>query len=229
MSYLLHVLAILPGLLICYLVFKLDKYEREPLAAIVLAFLLGMAATLPAIYIQQWTGAIEVLRHQDAGLTFLASFGVISVSEELLKFAVLILFVYPRRFFNEPVDGIVYAVLIAMGFATVENLIYAAHFGMHTTIVRAFTAVPAHFVFAIVQGYYIGLFKFKPGANPAIMLVGLLVAILMHGIYDFLILQELSEWLSVLGAVAIYICLYYCGQLFRQHLNSSPFRHRHEL
>ena len=229
MSYLLHVLAVLPGLLICYLVFKLDKYEREPVSAIVLAFLLGMVSTLPAIYIQKWTGAIEVLQDRHAGLTFLASFGVIAFSEELMKFAVMLLFIYPRRFFNEPFDGIVYAVLIAMGFATVENVIYAAHFGMETTIVRAFTAVPAHFVFAIIQGYYIGLAKFKPGASPALLLVGLAVAILLHGVYDFLILQELSEWLSVLGSIAIYICLYYCGQLFRQHLNSSPFRRRHEL
>ena len=183
-----------------------------------------MLATIPAIAIQGWSGAISSMKIQGAAITFLSSFGVVSASEETLKCAVLILGIYPKKAFNEPVDGIVYAVLVGMGFATVENLIYANIFGLHTTVVRGFTAVPAHLVFAVVQGYYIGLAKFQPEKRIALILQGLGIAIFLHGMYDFLILQELSEWLSVLGSVSVYVCLYYCGSMIQEHLENSSFK-----
>lgn len=224
LSTFLFILAIIPGLAICYLIFRIDKYEREPLWALALCFFLGMIATIPAIGIQGWSGVLAGFKTQSAAITFAASFGVIAASEEIAKCAVLLLGAFPRKFFNEPVDGIVYAVLIGMGFATVENLIYAYNFGMDTTLVRAFTAVPAHFVFAIVQGYFIGLAKFQPKRRLELILLGLSLSIVMHGMYDFLILQEMSAWLSVLGAISVYVCLFYCGTLVRDHLENSPFK-----
>ena len=221
---LLHFLAILPGVLICFLIVKMDKYEQEPLGAIFYCYFLGMLATIPVIFIQKWSGALYVFQEQSAALTFIASFAVVASSEELAKGLTTLLGAYPRRFFNEPVDGIVYSVLVGMGFATVENIIYATHFGMETTIVRAFTAVPAHLVFAIIQGYYLGLAKFHPGRRMDLLLRGLGISIFFHGLYDFLILQEMSEWLSLLGSVSVYLCLYYCGPLIREHLDNSPFR-----
>lgn len=224
MSTFLFILAIIPGLAISYLIFRLDKYEREPLGALILCFFLGMLATLPAIGIQSWSGAWTNFKSQSAAITFLSSFGVVAASEETAKCVVMLFGAFPRKFFNEPVDGIVYAVLVAMGFATVENLIYANNFGVHTTLVRAFTAVPAHFVFAIVQGYYIGLAKFQPERRVVLILKGLLISIFLHGLYDFLIFQELSSWLAVMGSISVYICLYYCGALVREHLERSPFK-----
>lgn len=153
-----------------------------------------------------------------------SSFAIVAASEEMAKCAVLLIGAFPRKFFNEPMDGIVYAVLVAMGFATVENLFYANNFGMQTTLVRAFTAVPAHFVFAIVQGYYIGLAKFNPERQVELILQGLGLSIFMHGVYDFLILQELSSWLSVLASISVYACLFYCAALVRKHLDISPFK-----
>ena len=47
-----------------------------------------------------------------------------------------------------------------MGFATMENISFANRFGLETVLLRAFTAVPAHLVFGVVAGYYVGLAKF---------------------------------------------------------------------
>lgn len=190
-----------------------------------MCFLFGTIATLPAIWLQEWSGMLDVLKGGSAAATLLSSFGAVAPSEEIVKCAAVLLIAFPRRFFNEPLDGIVYAVLAAMGFATVENILYAVHFGFQTTIVRAFTAVPAHFVFAIVQGYYIGRAKFNPENRLSLILQGLGIAVLMHGTYDFLVLQELSEWLSMLAAFSVYICLYYGGALIQEHLDNSPFKH----
>jgi hypothetical protein len=130
---------------------------------------------------------------------------------------------FPEEFFNEPLDGIVYAVVLAMGYASVENMLYVAAYGINTTILRAFTAVPAHLVFAIVQGYYLGRARFMPEQKlesdnqrtgyfhcPARLLrlprPATVIGRFVHA-----------------GAVSVYICLYYCEPLIREHLENSPF------
>jgi len=225
----LLILAVLPGLLVCWIIYRADKYEREPLWALIMCFGLGAAITLPAIWVERMliprVGDIE----KDPVLTALLAFGAIAPVEEILKWAALLLGAYIWRFFNEPFDGIVYAVMIAMGFATVENIFYLDVFGQDTALIRAFTAVPAHLVFAISVGYYVGLAKFNPSQSKHLLLRGLIVAILIHGMYDFLVLQNWTRWLSSLGALSIYLCLYFCGSLFREHLDCSPFRPRKEV
>jgi RsiW-degrading membrane proteinase PrsW (M82 family) len=118
--------------------------------------------------------------------------------------------------------------MIGMGFATMENLFYIEVFGQDTALLRAFTAIPAHLVFAIPIGYYAGLAKFHPLERTHLLFRGLLVSILLHGTYDFLVLQNWTKWLGSIGAISIYLCLYYFGALFREHLANSPFRPKEE-
>lgn len=193
-----------------------------------LCFGLGAAVTLPAMVVEQnvipLVGEIE----RDPVLTFLLAFGAIAPIEELVKWLALLFGAFVWRFFNEPFDGIVYAVMVSMGFATVENIFYAGLFGHETALLRAFTAVPAHLVFAIAVGYYAGLAKFNPEQRAHLLLRGLLVSILLHGTYDFLVIQNWTKWLGSLGALSVYLCLYYFGALFREHLENSPFRPKEE-
>jgi RsiW-degrading membrane proteinase PrsW (M82 family) len=92
-------------------------------------------------------------------------------------------------------------------------------------LLRAFTAFPAHLVFAIAMGYYVGKAKFAPhGERLHWLLRALLVSLLLHGLYDFLVFQQWTKWLASLGAASVYLCLYYFGALFREHLENSPFK-----
>ena len=91
----------------------------------------------------------------------------------------------PKKDFNEPFDGIIYAVMVSMGFAAVENLFYVLEGGMDVAVIRAVTAIPAHAVFAILMGYYMGKAKFSPTKKVRYNLTGLFLAILFHGAYDF--------------------------------------------
>lgn len=224
MDLLLLLLAVLPGLLISYAIFRADKYEQEPLLPLALCFLAGAAATVPVVLLQRWAYTWLGGAPFDFLQTIVLSFGVLAFSEETAKFLILLLLAYPRKYFNEPLDGIVYAVLVAMGFATVENIVYADRFGLQTTLVRSLTAVPAHLAFAIVQGYYTGLAKFNRLQESRLLLRGLCFAILLHGIYDLLIMQNWSRWLAVVGTLALYICLIFCGRMIRDHQEHSPFR-----
>ncbi|MES1159913.1 MAG: PrsW family glutamic-type intramembrane protease, partial [Bacteroidota bacterium] len=119
------------------------------------------------------------------------AFIVVAFSEEGSKFLVLRWYAYPKKNFTEPFDGIVYAVMIGMGFATVENIEYVWQFGLETGISRFFLAVPAHASFAVLLGYHVGWAKFEPERKFWLMSKGLLTVVLLHGSFDFfLFLQQ---------------------------------------
>ena len=227
-TYLLLLFAVLPGLLLSYAAFRADKYEQESAAALLLCFGLGAAATLPAVAIEKWIYPDSGLEKLSSWKMALVAFGAVAFNEELFKLLALLIGAFPWRFFNEPMDGIVYAVLVAMGFATAENVLYFNRFGAETLLLRAFTAVPAHLVFAIVTGYFAGLAKFNPHKKNRLLLFGFGLAVLIHGTYDLLILQKSSDWLIVLASVVLYLCLFYCGELVKIHQDNSPFRNRDE-
>lgn len=220
----LLLLAVFPGLLISYVIFRADKYEREPLVPLIICFGLGAAVTFPAMELEKWAFHILQTREQGFGVIILSAFFVVALNEEVFKFAVLRFVAFPRSYFNEPFDGIVYSVQVSMGFATMENVFFAHRFGMETVLLRAFTAVPAHLAFAVVAGYYVGLAKFSPENRLKLLWQGFGMAFLLHGVYDFLILQSWSDWLLVLASLTLYLCLYYCHNLIKQHLDNSPFK-----
>jgi len=225
-----NILATIPGIVICYAMFRADKYEREPLGPLVLTFLAGAVVTIPAIQLERWVmSAYDMETHRTWGETFMLAFGVVSLWEEGLKLLILLL-VFPRKFFNEPLDGIVYAVMVGMGFATMENIAYLERFGAQGLLVRAFTAIPAHLVFAIVMGYFLGKAKFAATQHDRnrLMANGFFLAFFLHGIYDLLIFQDKWQWLFMLATSTTYLCLFYAGDLIREHLDNSPFRRREE-
>ena len=220
----LILLAILPGLLLCYLIYRLDKYEKEPLLVLGVCFALGMFITFPALKLETLATDYGLDESKNIGFLLLSSFVVVAFSEELVKFAVLILYPYQKKVFNEPLDGIVYSIIIAMGFATVENIIYANLFGMPTTLLRSFTAVPAHAVFAVIMGYYVGLAKFDESRQYKLIAIGFFAAVVIHGTYDFFILQKYYEWLMIFATLTLLISGYFAANLIKLHRSNSPFK-----
>jgi Predicted membrane protein len=108
----------------------------------------------------------------------------VALAEEFSKYIIVKYYAQPKGAFNEPYDGIMYAVMVSMGFACTENIMYVLRGGTEVAILRAFTAVPAHATFAILMGYYMGKAKFSK--QPKLLnLTGLALATLFHGAYDF--------------------------------------------
>jgi protease PrsW len=189
---LLLALAIAPGIAICLFIYSMNKYGKGSLGLLVISFLLGMAATLPPLLLQSLAGDVrdDPSRHSVWQYAWYA-YIIVALGEEGSKFLVLRWYAYPKKSFNEPFDGIVYAVMIGMGFATVENIEYVRQFGLETGISRFFLAVPAHGAFAVLMGYNVGWAKFEPGRSRWLMWKGLLIAVVLHGSFDFfLFLQQ---------------------------------------
>ena len=217
-------LAVAPALIICFVIYRVDRYDKESHWQLIICFVLGMLITFPAMHIEAYGESFGLNQPGHLGKLILLSFIVVGLTEELTKFAVLIFYAYPRRAFNEPLDGIVYSVMIAMGFATLENIIYADRFGLETTVLRAFTAVPAHAVFGVFMGYYVGLAKFSKKNKIALIAIGVVLAAVVHGTYDFFILQEYYDWLMVFATLTLCVSLYFAIKLVRLHQANSPFR-----
>ena len=225
MTPLLFIVAILPALLLCVLIYFLDKYEKEDFLPMLICFGLGILCGLPTFGIQALVAKTGIEDSNHLGLLLINVFIVVAFSEELAKLVALIAYPYRKAFFNEPMDGIIYTMMIGMGFAAVENVIYANKFGMETILVRAFTAVPAHAIFAVVMGYFVGLSKFVEAKKKQYILRGFLLTVFIHGLYDFFLLQEYYDWLMVFGLVTIVLGIILSWKLIQVHRERSPFKH----
>src|SRR5262245_21891555 len=96
-----------------------------------------------------------------------------------MKLLPFLIFARRHREFRGPMDGIVYAVAVALGFATVENVLYASVFGDDVIVLRAFTSTLAHVAFSGLWGYAFGL------GRRAV--AGFAVSVALHGAYDLLL------------------------------------------
>lgn len=224
MNPLLLLAAILPGILICLLIYFLDKHEKEGYVPLLITFGLGMLSAIPAVGIQMLADRMGFDGTRNLGFLLIYVFIIVAFSEELVKLVMMLVYPLPQPFFNEPMDGIVYSIMVGMGFAVVENVIYAYNYGIETVMVRAFTAVPAHAIFAVFMGYFIGLSKFHQSRKWALIGFGFFLAVVIHGIYDFFILQQYYEWLMAFGLVTVIIGSYLSWLLIKDHRDNSPFK-----
>ena len=198
-------LAIAPGLVICLFIYLKDKYDREPLFLLLLAFMLGVLSIIPALVIELVVGKpITALMPGSVLYTAIYAYLVVGLSEEGSKFLMLRWYAYPRKSFDEPFDGILYSVMIGMGFATIENVGYVLQHGIGTGIVRMFLSVPGHATFAVLMGYYVSLAKLDESKRGWYFFLGIFWAVVFHGTFDYFLMQGVT-WLHIVGALASFI------------------------
>jgi len=177
----LWVLGVAPGL--CWLWYFLSKDIRpEPMGLIGWCFLAGAIAAIVAYFME-----VSLRSHPFVDSVFMAP-----VVEECLKFLAVCFLVYWRSEFDEPMDGVVYAVAAALGFASLENVIYLFYSFRASflelsfiVIVRAFLSVPAHALFAAIWGYGLGRAKFSDERTARGWIIkGLVTAVLFHVLFN---------------------------------------------
>ena len=141
-------LALAPGVAIALYIYLKDKHEREPLGLLLISFFYGVLSIFVTLLVS-WPLEIITINKQDAAELFADAFFKVALVEEFSKFIFIRFILFRNKNFNEPFDGIVYAAMVGMGFATLENIVYVYQYGMATGILRMFTAVPAHACFAV--------------------------------------------------------------------------------
>ncbi|MBN1881146.1 MAG: PrsW family intramembrane metalloprotease [Deltaproteobacteria bacterium] len=219
----LLVLAVAPGFFILWYIYIQDRYEPEPKKLIFKVFLWGAASTVPAIIVELLLEkALPVSGTATLLGAFVEAFIIVAPIEELCKMSATYVSTYRSHEFNEVMDGIVYGVAAAIGFATIENIFYVLSMGAGVGVLRALFAVPGHAMWGAIIGFYLGMKKMHPEASHRYILAGFIVAVLFHGVYDFVLFTA-----SPLGflIVPIIIWLYFVyKKRLRSAQKSSPFR-----
>lgn len=212
--------ALAPGLALLTYFYLKDRYDQEPLHMVIKVFMLGVLVVFPVMILQR--GMILWLGDNPVVNSLLVSAGV----EEFLKWFVMYHIIFNHTEFDEPYDGILYAVAISLGFATVENLLYAwysqAAFG--PMFLRALLPVSGHAMFGVIMGYYMGHARFTEGKRRRFFLVlSLFLPWMWHGLYDLILSLLTHTWVWFI--VPLMVLLWYggMGKISRAN-NRSPFR-----
>jgi RsiW-degrading membrane proteinase PrsW (M82 family) len=195
-----------PVFIILLYIYLRDKYDKEPLWLLARLVGAGMVVVIPIALVEKMLlGLMPPLGR--VGAAAYHAFIVAGATEEGLKFLVLYLMVWSHPRFNEKFDGIVYAVFVSLGFAAVENVLYVLQSGYQTALIRSLTAVPAHALFGISMGYYLGIARMYEELRSSYLQKALLVPIVLHGIYDFILMVEISWLLFLFIPYVIYLYL----------------------
>jgi hypothetical protein len=222
-------LAILPGIAISYYIWWRDKHEREPHKYLIVCFLFGIISIIPAILLEMFGMEMGFIAGPDTFKTFIFAVVVVGLSEEFSKYLFLRYYIFPKSEFCEPMDGIVYSVMVSMGFATFENLLYV--FNQQTiedsynvAYLRMLTAVPAHASFAVIMGYFVGMAKFRKEKRNLLLFTGLFSAALVHGLYDFFIMQKMNKVLAIFTFITLIIAIIMSRFMISSHIKNSPHK-----
>lgn len=197
-----------PVIIILFYIYFRDKYDREPLGLLIKSVLAGILVVIPILFVEKFLMWIMPSFGKVAAAAYHA-FLVAGTTEEVFKFLALYLVVWKSPSFNEKFDGIVYAVFVSLGFAAVENVMYVLQSGYQTALIRALTAVPAHALFGITMGYYLGIARMYEELRKSHLRKAVLIPIVLHGIYDFILMVEV-DWLLFLF-IPYVIYLYVVG------------------
>ncbi|MEF9991587.1 MAG: PrsW family glutamic-type intramembrane protease [Peptostreptococcaceae bacterium] len=197
----LLIISIAPSLTFLIWAYIKDKYEKEPIRFLGKLFFIGTLISIPAIIIEDMLIKINI-NNEYLNLLYIA-FIVAAFTEEILKVIVLISYTLKSKYYTEKLDGIVYSIFITLGFATIENIIYI--FGesylnvFEVGLSRAIISIPAHIMFSITMGYYLSIYKFskeKMNIKKIYLLNVILIPVILHGLFDFLLMLKTS-WSTV--------------------------------
>lgn len=222
----LLLLAIAPAMVIIVYIYLKDRYEKEPFKLLAKNFFLGaIVSVLITIVLGTLLGYVLPLTNEKSIFQMLIkAFIVVALIEEFSKYIIVRYVAQRDKEFDEPFDGIVYAVMVSMGFATLENVIYVLQYGVTTGITRAFTAVPAHATFGILMGYFMGKAKFSEN-RISLNLTGLFVATLFHGAYDFFLFINYIPGIWVGAIISLLIGIFLSRKAMKLHQKVSKFRY----
>lgn len=232
MDYLL-LLAVVPSIFLFAFVYKNDRVEKEPFRLLLLLFIAG--ATLSVGFVKVFGGFIKLnilTKFQDNTLSYFLVRYFLSVGfvEELSKFISLYLITNKNKNFNSLYDGMLYSACVAIGFATIENIMYVNKYdNIKVVILRAILSVPCHYFYGIIMGYYYSTYHIYKKARMQEMeyaeqglitvkhkfayktelYFAIVIPVLLHGFYDFCMAYG-NRWLVIINVLVVSILYVYC-------------------
>ena len=208
--------AILPAAMLWLYIWKKDS-QPEPTSWLVKAVLLGIGICIPVVIveigIEMFLYSVGIVPTNLVGTTMQA-FVVAAIPEEAFKLLALWLILRKNPYFDEHFDGIVYAVCVGLGFAAIENVFYilGEEEWMSVAVSRALLAVPAHYAFAILMGYYYSVYHFVDHSIKNAICI-LFIPVMAHGIYDAIVFA--ADMIPALSIVITTVLIVFCSKMWK--------------
>lgn len=211
MEYLKYISFFVPPL-IAVLIYLYLRFKFSDLSFPLLfkSFIWGMVSIVLVLLVQILASYFDLDKLTNIRRVLFYSLVVVAFFAEFGKYFFLRAFVYTKKEFKTPVDGIIFAVMISMGFATMNNILYfvnLADLSVNTT--NALTSGPANVIFGVMMGFFVGLGKLRK-SNVIDSMTGLIAAVFFHALYTFCLLTHDNRLLLAFfaGSAIIAISLY---------------------
>ncbi|MCK5833722.1 PrsW family intramembrane metalloprotease, partial [bacterium] len=169
---------------------------------VIIVFFAGAIIVIPTAYLERTLSLVMGVQSPgNAADAAKVSWIIAGLIEEGAKLAVVMLIIWKRTGFNEPMDGLVYAAAASLGFASAENIIYIKEFGATVILIRGPMSVLGHMLFSSIWGYTLGRAKFERSKRFSLLVRGFVLSAFFHGLYDFLIFTK------IIASIALYILM----------------------
>lgn len=243
-------LALLPASLFLWLTY-LRRHDRPvPGQVVALAFGVGIALVIPAFWVEDFgrnlwqvvspatahyfEGALlPLLSPLDILLPALATFFVVALIEEGLRYVVLRVWIRRSGAIDQIFDGLVLGVAMGIGFATLENTVYFLNLfqqGNFDTLVFVFflrflISTLAHLSFGGLMGVFIAQGVFDLYSARSRLAQAFFIPWLLHGLYDLLLglNQSLYAVLLLLPGLAALLLWQSRRDFFTLHRKNGRF------
>lgn len=212
--------ALFPAILLLLYIWKKDP-QPEPTSQLIKAVLWGMAICVPVALLEMLIQTLLTNAGVDSSTlvgTTIDAFVVAALPEETFKLLVLWIVLRRNPYFDEHFDGIVYAVCVGLGFAALENVLYVFNEEnwLSVAIARALLAVPGHYAFAVLMGYYYSVYHFVEH-SPKIAACILLAPVVAHGIYDAIALSGTVN--PYISGFSFFVLIWFCVKMHKRAKN----------
>jgi protease PrsW len=214
------------GLFWMYYVRSKDRDQPEPRWRLLIAFALGSFAWVLSNLVYNGLEAFDLpdIKFNERPWTAVYCFGIVGPLEEGTKVLLAYLFVFRWREYDEPIDGFVYAGALALGFASAENLFTTAEGGWVYQLANAIALPIAHVLFSAIWGLGIGYAHFcvaRPSRRVLWQAGSIILAMLTHGLYDFLILAYQATFATSGLALALWAFTIWRLRLLRKQAREA--------
>ena len=201
--------ALLPAILLWGYIWKMDR-KKEPTSLLIKATCYGVLICLPVAMVESMISGVLFGEggHTNLFGTTVDAFMVAAIPEEAFKLFALHRILKNNPYFDEHFDGIVYAVCVGLGFAGLENILYLfdnADDWLSVAFLRSLMAVPGHYAFAVLMGYYYSVYHFVNRSRRTRAMI-LVAPVLAHGLYDALLMSASVN--AALGGIC------FCGAVY---------------
>jgi len=191
MEYLNYLSILIPPLIALglYLYLRTGKFDFS-VKLLASSYLWGMASIVLVILIQFLAAHFDLDNLHNLRWLLFYSLVIVGFFSELSKFFFLKVICYPQKDFRTPLDGIVFSIMIALGFATVNNILILVNIPhLEVSGVNAWTSGPANIIFGGLMGFFLGLGKLR-GMRWVDSMTGLAAAVFFHALYAFTLLTK---------------------------------------